>query len=320
MLSRRSRFTHISLPWIWKGVSATWQSGRYALSYPRGRFVHVADAFYKGHIKVAIRTVDTDVVVIAVAAFKVFSPQELWVAFATGSNFRFIAVHKIVDAMGPEKSAVLPIFHAFTGCDTVFGLSGRGKKTAWEVSVVYPEATETFKDLSTTHNISEKVSELLRNSSYWCTIERGVALMTYKMQPRRRCSQKNQNQLRISLQQMHPSKNTQNVPVCKVKHGSRRLVLSNVCQIQRTVAGQKTRMAGDHAGHTFREPHNSAMNVSTADVRHHIQDGADVQKQNWNVPPSVHAQGTAMTSKLGWSLFDANLSVPFNVSLASCWG
>ena len=69
---------------------------------------------------------------IAVAAFKVFCPQELWVAFGTGSNFRFIAVHKVVDAMGSENSAVLPIVHAFTGHDTVSGFSGRGKKTAWD--------------------------------------------------------------------------------------------------------------------------------------------------------------------------------------------
>ena len=30
----------ISSPWIWKGVYATLQSGRYTLPYPRGRFVH----------------------------------------------------------------------------------------------------------------------------------------------------------------------------------------------------------------------------------------------------------------------------------------
>ena len=29
-------------PWIWKGVSATLQSGRYTLSYPRGRRIHSA--------------------------------------------------------------------------------------------------------------------------------------------------------------------------------------------------------------------------------------------------------------------------------------
>ena len=30
----------ISSPWVWKGVSATSQSGRYTLSCPRGRFVY----------------------------------------------------------------------------------------------------------------------------------------------------------------------------------------------------------------------------------------------------------------------------------------
>ena len=65
-------------------------------------FVHVADAVYKGHY-VAICTVNTNVVVIAVAALV---PLELWVAFGTGSIFRFIAVHEMVDAMVPEMSAV----------------------------------------------------------------------------------------------------------------------------------------------------------------------------------------------------------------------
>ena len=97
--------------------------------------VHVADAVYKGNTQVAIRTVDMEAVDIAVAAFKVSCPQELWVAFRTGSNFSFIAVHKVVDAMGPEKSAVLPIFHAFTWHDTVFGVSGKGKKTAWDEGI-----------------------------------------------------------------------------------------------------------------------------------------------------------------------------------------
>ena len=31
----------ISSLWIWKGVSATLQSGRYTLSYPRGRYVYL---------------------------------------------------------------------------------------------------------------------------------------------------------------------------------------------------------------------------------------------------------------------------------------
>ena len=55
--------------------------------------LHVADAVQKGCKKVTIRTVDTDGVVLAVAAFSRIAPDELWVAFGVGQSFRFIAIH-----------------------------------------------------------------------------------------------------------------------------------------------------------------------------------------------------------------------------------
>ncbi len=55
---------------------------------------HVADAGRKGCKKVTIRTVDTDVVVLAVASFSKIAPDELWVSFGVGSSF---AIHEIVD-------------------------------------------------------------------------------------------------------------------------------------------------------------------------------------------------------------------------------
>ena len=55
--------------------------------------LHVADAVQKGTRKVAIRTVDADVVVLAVASFDNINPDELWLALGTGSSFRHIAVH-----------------------------------------------------------------------------------------------------------------------------------------------------------------------------------------------------------------------------------
>ena len=42
------------------------------------------------------------------------------------------------------KCLALPMFHAFTGCDTVSSFSGREKKTAWETWNVFPEATDKF--------------------------------------------------------------------------------------------------------------------------------------------------------------------------------
>ena len=93
--------------------------------------LHVAHAVQKGIRRVAIRTVDTDVVALAVASFSNINPDELWTALGTGSTFRrYIAVHQLAAAMNPRQRATLPIFHALTGCDMVSSFAGRGKKTA----------------------------------------------------------------------------------------------------------------------------------------------------------------------------------------------
>ena len=120
-------------------------------------FVHVADAVRKGFQKVMVRTVDTDVVVLAIAMFNQIGADELWLAFGTRSNFRYIPVHDVVAGMDPRICATLPVFHALTGCDTVSAFSGRGKKTAWNTWEVFPEVTEAFEDL----NMSEATMALL---------------------------------------------------------------------------------------------------------------------------------------------------------------
>ncbi len=109
--------------------------------------LHVADAVQKGFRKVCVRTVDTDVMVLAVSMFHRISPEELWIAFGTGSNFRYIPVHEIAAAMDPRVCATLHVFHAFTGCDNTSSFGGRGKKTAWNTWKVFPEVTAAFEDL-----------------------------------------------------------------------------------------------------------------------------------------------------------------------------
>ena len=58
--------------------------------------LHVADAVQKGCRKVTKCTVDTDVVVLAVASFSKIAPDELWVAFGVKLSFRYIASHEMV--------------------------------------------------------------------------------------------------------------------------------------------------------------------------------------------------------------------------------
>ena len=112
--------------------------------------LHVEDAMQQGYTKVSIRTVDTDVVVFAVAAAERLSIDELWAAFGTGKSFRFLVAHEMAQALGPDKCRGLPAFQAFTGCDTVSSFGGRSKKTAWKTWKVCDEVTATFCALGAT--------------------------------------------------------------------------------------------------------------------------------------------------------------------------
>ena len=88
--------------------------------------LHAADAVQSGHNKILLRTVDTDVLVLAVACVQKIQLRqdsddaciELWVAFGAGTHLRYIAAHEISRSLNPEVSIALPVFHAFTGCNT----------------------------------------------------------------------------------------------------------------------------------------------------------------------------------------------------------
>ena len=90
--------------------------------------VHLADSLRDGFHKIMLRSSDTDVVVLAVAAVARMNVQKLWIAFETGKNFRYIPIHEIVASIGPNKFEALPMFHAYTGCDTVSRLPLKGRR------------------------------------------------------------------------------------------------------------------------------------------------------------------------------------------------
>ena len=107
--------------------------------------LHVAHAAQHGHHQIQVRTVDTDVVVLAVMVVnKLPAGDELWVAFGTGKNYRYIAAHEIASSLGPEKTCALPMFHAITGCDTVSAFVGQGRKSAWTTWNSLPELTDAL--------------------------------------------------------------------------------------------------------------------------------------------------------------------------------
>ena len=76
---------------------------------------------------------------------KEMNPDKLWLAFENQSNFRYIPIHEVVANMDARICTTVPMFHAFTGCDTVSAFCGRGKKTAWNIWKFYLKSSRHLK-------------------------------------------------------------------------------------------------------------------------------------------------------------------------------
>ena len=93
-------------------------------------FVHVSDIARNGAKRVTITSTDTDVIVIALYAFRYLNLDELWVNFGHGQHQRWYPIHTHTLILGKEQCDALPVWYAPTGCDTVSQFAGRTKKTA----------------------------------------------------------------------------------------------------------------------------------------------------------------------------------------------
>jgi len=92
---------------------------------------------------------DTDVVVLAISMFEKLEIDKLWIVFGKGKYLRWVPIHEISNALGP-RALGLPIFNAFTGCDTVSAFRGTGKQTVWQAWEIFNDATDTFVHWSET--------------------------------------------------------------------------------------------------------------------------------------------------------------------------
>ena len=122
-----------------------------------------------------IRTADTDVVVLAVAAVATLSLEELWVSYGTGKGHKVLPAHLFAKALGSSKSRCLPLFHALTGCDTTSFFAGHGKRTAWTTWENFPDVTCAFLELARAPSAISSESLSL--------IERYLILMYDKISP-----------------------------------------------------------------------------------------------------------------------------------------
>ena len=72
--------------------------------------LHLEDSTRKECKTVLIRTVDTDVAVLAIAAADHLNISELWIAFGTGKNYQYFAIHEMGKALGPQHFLLYQYF------------------------------------------------------------------------------------------------------------------------------------------------------------------------------------------------------------------
>ena len=92
--------------------------------------LHAANAARHGYTKVMVCTVDTAVVVIAVAKFQYISLCQLWIEFGVRKRLKYLPAHDISHNIGKEKSQALLAFHAFTDCDQTSSFTEHGERGA----------------------------------------------------------------------------------------------------------------------------------------------------------------------------------------------
>ena len=114
---------------------------------------HLSDALEHGSSSGLVHTVNADVVVMLIGKFRQFRDRypvvNLCVAFGTGKHNLNIHINTIAHALARKKST-LPIYHSFTGCDTVSAFLRKGQKSAREAWKCFPDAPKTFNSIAMT--------------------------------------------------------------------------------------------------------------------------------------------------------------------------
>ena len=124
-------------------------------------FLHALDMRRHSSIQhVMIKTVDTDVLVLAVALFPELNLNELWMDFGSSQNQSYFLVYAICNSLRAEKSKGLLFFHAFPGCDQTSFFENCRKKSTWSTWCNFDEVTETFIKLSSSLTIKAVTTDV----------------------------------------------------------------------------------------------------------------------------------------------------------------
>ena len=226
-----------------------------------------------------LRTVDSDVLVLALSSVVLLENTELWVAFVTGKQLRYIPAHDIATTLCVEKARALPMFQPFMGCNTVSSFAGRGENTAFDIWKSINEVTAVLSTVST--------NPWSFNDDFMFILETYVVLLYNRTCTETTVVSARKHILGSKAGQSKPYKpqeqncfNTRNglytkVDMCGDKHMS---VLQNFLR-QRPAHGERVPYKlGSQCGHCFQKQWHRVQNCYAAGGRKREEDCANVSE------------------------------------------
>ena len=109
-------------------------------------FLHAEHASQNGHQRIAIKSSDTDVEVLACYYQAVISADIILIS-GTSRRSRIVSIRRVGERLGREICEILPSLHAITGCDSVSAFSTKGKKKALDVVPMNSALRQTLGSL-----------------------------------------------------------------------------------------------------------------------------------------------------------------------------
>ena len=211
-------------------------------------FIHVKHVSAKGLKKVLIRTVDTEVVVLAIAYAKQLQLQELWIAFGVGNHFRYLPIHKITTSLAQEQCEALPFFVLLQGVILSHTLREKERR---QLSKYGSQILKLLKSFVSYHLL--KIRSLKNNAASWsdlwlsCTAVRVPIRQSTKLD--KLYLRKVIKALKIFLQLeplLHSTSKEQ--PIRPVMYGVKRSSLSRNSLVRHTGVGSNHQKVGLPSG------------------------------------------------------------------------
>ena len=132
----------------------------YTIEEAEERIFFHAKSVAQSNSKILVKTVDSDVVVIAISVYcRIPSLHELWVQLGKGKDLKYIAVHRIASNLGVMSASALPSFHALSGCNTTSSIFGKSKNMFYDAWKLFPEITKVFVKPASVQQKSEIYEE-----------------------------------------------------------------------------------------------------------------------------------------------------------------